>query len=159
MRLKVNFEKCAGCRACEIACSAFHYKKYSPELSRIRIVKFEDKGTDIPITCKQCVDAPCVNNCPTQALYKDPVTGATLLKKELCIGCGVCVEVCPFSAAALDADGLAMICDLCGGNPKCVQICPTKAVEIQDIDQMAAKKRIATAERHSDNVQRKWKLK
>lgn len=159
MRLKVYFEKCTGCRACELACSAKHYKKYSPELSRIRIIKFEDKGTDIPVACKQCINAPCVNNCPVGALYKDPVTMATLLKKEICIGCGVCVEVCPFSAAALDEDGLSMICDLCDGNPECVAVCPVQAIVSEDIAQTEQKKRIITAERHSDNVLKKWRIK
>ena len=159
MRIKVNYDKCTGCRACEVACSAKHYKVYSPELSRIKIIKFEDKGTDIPITCKQCVNAPCVNNCPTQALYKDPVTMATLLKEELCIGCGVCVEVCPFSAASLDNNGISMICDLCGGKPECVEVCPANALELQDIEKTAEDKRVATAKKHSNNVLKKWKLK
>lgn len=140
MRLIVDYEKCAGCRACEMACSAKHYKKYSPELSRIRIVKFEDKGTDIPITCKQCVEAPCVNNCPVNALYKDEKVGAILLKENLCIGCGICMEVCPFSAAAIDENGLAMICDLCGGNPECISVCATKAIKVESIDKTAEKK-------------------
>jgi carbon-monoxide dehydrogenase iron sulfur subunit len=159
VRLKVNYEKCAGCRACEMACSAKHYKKYSPELSRIRIVKFEDKGTDIPITCKQCIEAPCVNNCPVHALYKDEETMATLLKKDICIGCGICVEVCPFSAAALDENGLAMICDLCEGEPECVDVCPVKAIEVRNIEKTVEKKRIKVAEKHSENVLRKWKIK
>ena len=159
MRLKVNYEKCAGCRACEVACSAKHYKKYSPELSRIRIVKFEDKGTDIPITCKQCVEAPCVKNCPVQALYKDEKTGATILKEGICIGCGICVEVCPFSAAAMDENGLSMICDLCGGNPECVAVCPVKALEVQDLEKMVENKRMMVAEKQADSVLKKWKLK
>ncbi len=159
MRLKVHFEKCTGCRACEMACSAKHYKKYSPELSRIRIVKFEEKGTDIPVACKQCVIAPCVTNCPVDALYKDPETMATLLHEEKCIGCGVCVESCPFSAAALDDRGISMICDLCEGNPECVAVCPVDALEATDMAKIEEKKRIATAEKHSQNVMKKWKIK
>jgi len=159
MRLKVNYDKCAGCRACELACSAKHYQVYSTKLARISIVKFEDKGVDIPVVCRQCINAPCIANCPTQALYKDEETNATLVNKDDCIGCGKCVEVCPFSAVRLDENGIAMICDLCGGNPECVEVCATKAIEIQGIDKTSEKKRIAFAEKQIDSVLKKWGLK
>ena len=69
------------------------------------------------------------------------------------------MEVCPFSAAALDEDGLSMICDLCDGNPECVAVCPVQAIEYQDITETEQKKRIITAERHSDNVLKKWRIR
>ena len=130
MRLKVTPEICAGCRACEMACSAKHADMYSPELARLRIMKFEPEGTDIPVTCKQCPKAPCVAACPVGALYKDEKTGATLTHADKCIGCGMCVEACPFAAAKLSPDGEVLICDLCGGEPECAAVCPVKAIEV-----------------------------
>ena len=45
--IKVDIDKCTGCRACEMACSAFHAKpKYSsinPARARIRVVIDETK--------------------------------------------------------------------------------------------------------------------
>ena len=49
MRIKVNYDKCAGCKACELACSARHYQVYSTKLTRINIVKFEDKVWIYPL--------------------------------------------------------------------------------------------------------------
>jgi len=48
---------------------------------------------------------------------------------KLCIGCGACVNVCPFGALKL-VDGVAVvdmdICTLCGA---CVETCPVNAIE------------------------------
>jgi len=44
---------------------------------------------------------------------------------EGCIGCGLCILVCPYGGIYLNqAQKKADKCDLCGGNPKCVQACP-----------------------------------
>lgn len=51
------------------------------------------------------------------------------VKKEMCTGCGSCVEECPVGVIALDGDGKAEIneddCIRCG---TCHDICPEKAV-------------------------------
>ena len=53
-----------------------------------------------------------------------------LIDKELCIGCGACVDECPFDALDL-VDGLAQAdekCTLCG---TCVEVCPEEAITIE----------------------------
>ncbi len=54
--------------------------------------------------------------------------------KEKCTGCGLCVNICPFSAISL-VDNKAAIdlekCTLCGA---CAQICKPKAIEIKKED-------------------------
>jgi len=127
-RLLVDKDACAGCRRCELACSFRHLGKYWPEMSRVRVEKDEGKGLDIPVVCRQCGTAKCVQACPEGALSRDPVTKAVFLDKTRCTQCGLCRDACPFGAVYEDQDGFPLICDLCGGNPACVETCPTGAV-------------------------------
>lgn len=51
------------------------------------------------------------------------------VSKELCIGCGICVDSCPFGAIEIE-DGLAVVgdtCTLCGA---CVETCEVEALEL-----------------------------
>jgi len=51
------------------------------------------------------------------------------INKEKCVGCGICVNICPVNAISIE-DGKASIdqekCIHCG---KCLNICPTNAIE------------------------------
>lgn len=50
--------------------------------------------------------------------------------ESLCIGCGICVEICPESAIGLTKEDVARIdpekCASCGA---CADICPQEAIE------------------------------
>ena len=52
-----------------------------------------------------------------------------VVNKDLCLGCGACVSVCPVEALSLDADGHAEsnkdVCIYCG---TCVDTCPVQAI-------------------------------
>jgi len=126
-------EKCTGCRICEMVCSFQSFKEYNPALSRIHVVTLHKEGLSIPILCKRCDPAPCIEACPTEpekALYKTGKFGIIAVKKDLCIACKSCVIACPFGAIRWNDDvNLPLICHLCGGKPKCVEFCPTKALE------------------------------
>lgn len=89
-------------------------------------------------TCQQCKTALCMEVCPTDAIMRDPDTGAVIVNKDLCTACGMCVEACPFGYMSLD-DFLqkATKCDLCGGNPKCVQVCMAKALHFGSIESLS----------------------
>ena len=115
--------RCSGCRLCEIACSLKHEGIIWPEASRIRI--FEPiPGIDIPHLCAQCDEYPCVNSCPTEALYVDSTTGAVMVDESRCVLCGKCVVACPGKVPRiLPYKKHVLICDLCGGMPECVKIC------------------------------------
>jgi Fe-S-cluster-containing hydrogenase component 2 len=118
-----ELSKCSGCRRCEIACSLFHEKKIWPEASRIRVFMLVP-GLDFPHFCAQCEDYPCVKACPTKALSISKRTGAVLVKKNACIGCGKCIEACPGKIPHMHPkENYILICDLCGGNPQCVKVC------------------------------------
>ncbi|MBQ7307360.1 MAG: 4Fe-4S binding protein [Clostridia bacterium] len=52
------------------------------------------------------------------------------INKEVCIGCGACVETCPVGAIALNEDGKAEINkEICVGCGACVATCPVGAIE------------------------------
>ena len=61
--IKVDIDKCTGCRACEMACSAFHAKpKYSsinPARSRIRVVSDELNDEYVPIRARDYTPSEC----------------------------------------------------------------------------------------------------
>ncbi len=63
-----------------------------------------------------------------------PVESATaVVNAELCAGCWLCVETCPFGAPALDPlFGVSVVnAVLCKGCGTCAAICPSKAVQLQ----------------------------
>ncbi len=63
-----------------------------------------------------------------------PVESATaVVNKDLCAGCGMCVEVCPYDAPALDrlwgvSRINAVLCEGCGA---CAATCPSSAIRMQ----------------------------
>jgi uncharacterized repeat protein (TIGR04076 family) len=137
IRLVADPDICSGCKACEMACSAFHGGAYSPELSRVRIDSEENTCTDVPRICHQCGSAACVRACPVGALERNEETGGLILHEDKCVACGACARACPFGALNLSrSTGKPLVCDLCGGDPMCVKRCPTgalKAVPMEDL--------------------------
>jgi len=124
---------CTGCRACEYACSQFHYKDATrPAASRIYIRRY--KGiVDVPVICWHCEDAPCVKACPTtpRAIEKDKATNIiAYIDDKTCLGakCNKCIEACPAKYLRRHPDtGWPMFCDLCKGDPECVKACEQMA--------------------------------
>lgn len=128
--LCIDFNKCTGCRICEIACSLYRKGVCSPIKSAIHIVKWEKEGVDVPIVCQHCETPLCEAVCPSNAIFRDSMTGVVLVNEERCIGCRMCIATCPFGAASLDPDNHKMIkCNLCEGTPACVKYCEPKAIQ------------------------------
>ncbi len=59
-----------------------------------------------------------------------------VVDQEKCIGCGKCVEVCPYNWRYLEEGKSTVDQDLCIGCGRCVSVCPTKAIsiDVQDPD-------------------------
>lgn len=129
----MDIEKaCSRCRMCELICTFTHHQVANPSRSRIHVVSLE-KGIDMPVTCLNCHDAPCVNICPTGAMNRDFSDAMVTVNPDLCIGCGMCVDACPIGAVYLDQEeGTASKCDLCGGDPQCVRYCPPGVLQLTD---------------------------
>jgi carbon-monoxide dehydrogenase iron sulfur subunit len=123
--------RCTGCGQCEFACSSKHREVHNSNGSRLHIVnKNSDDGFYLPVTCQHCEDPPCMAVCPKEAIYRDDTLNGVLIDRDLCIGCRMCVSVCPSGAMEFDSDrGRAYKCDLCEGNPACVRVCDVKALD------------------------------
>jgi len=163
--------KCTGCKACELACFAEHNKKNNgvgftvgtvtvPVTPKLYLTK--TKAYCMPIQCRHCEDAPCLNACQKHAIYRED--SQVIVDQEKCIGCKDCVLACPFGAIAIlpvsdngevklqkDKEEVkaASKCDLCKdieGGPACVRVCPNDALQLIDANADIEAKNLKTAE-------------
>ncbi len=141
----VDLNRCVGCNACMIACKAQwqipedHFRNWVHPIGPVQ------HGDELSYTfyvaqCMHCDDPPCVPACPTEATYKDPETGIVLVNQELCIGCGYCVEACPYGARFINPKTRKVEkCDFCypllgEDEPACVKTCITGARVFGDLE-------------------------
>jgi carbon-monoxide dehydrogenase iron sulfur subunit len=143
--LKIDYEKCTGCRTCEQVCVLKHDGVINPMRSRIRVVKWDMEGLYIPMSCQQCQDAPCMVGCPVGAISRNDEMNRVEVDYDICIGCRTCVSVCPFGAMNFNPiDRKVTKCDLCDGDPQCVRFCDVKAIQfVESADVSLSKKRTA----------------
>jgi anaerobic carbon-monoxide dehydrogenase iron sulfur subunit len=157
----VDIKKCLACKSCEMACALAHSetKKIEEAVTESpkpqRMVNVEAAGEfGVPIQCRHCEDAPCINICPTGAIQRESEQSPVLIDKELCIGCKLCVLICPFGVLQIGHQGRAIIkCDMCyerakeGKLPMCVEACPTKALKLVSLQEITKSKRRASAKK------------
>jgi carbon-monoxide dehydrogenase iron sulfur subunit len=149
--------KCLACRTCELACAVAHAE--SEDLvqalaagARPRVSVEAAGQMAVPLQCRHCDDAPCVQVCPTAALSRACGQSPVLVDQGRCIGCEFCVQVCPFGVIHLAADRKVIVkCDLCvarlaqGLAPACVASCPVGALAFAEIQEDATRRRRQTA--------------
>ncbi len=153
-------ERCLGCKTCEFECALAHTTAstllealYSgvPFQPRVHVEALDRFG--MPMQCRHCEDAPCVAVCPTGAVHRVPDHSLVLLDADDCIGCRLCLLVCPFGVIEMARNGKAVVkCDQCiqrtqvGQEPACVVACPTGALQFDEItDYVQDRRREAAA--------------
>lgn len=138
--IMVNSSRCLACGFCEIACAVNRdslnktvagaaAEEVRPQ-SRVKVSAQGCPEIYLPVQCRHCDGAPCLDACPAAALYRD-ASGAVFLDETKCVGCWMCVAVCPFGAVKPSrAANVAFKCDRCVGcaYPYCVNACPTGAL-------------------------------
>ena len=68
-----------------------------------------------------------------------------VIDKSKCVGCGVCWEICPFSAISQDEDGLAVVNEaLCKGCGTCVAHCRSGAPNLRGFSNQDVMSQIET---------------
>jgi carbon-monoxide dehydrogenase iron sulfur subunit len=146
--IEVDPGLCTGCNYCSIRCNLHFERNGGLSGSRIKVVRLEGMGASVPIICEHCEDAPCMEVCPTKALYRDHKTGAVLVNEDYCIGCKMCLIACPFGIIRLNPKSHKIIkCDLCGGDPICVKSCPTQALKFVEVARFGADKAFKEADK------------
>ena len=128
--IKVDLDKCNGCRACEVACSAFHSSpknsSNNPARSRIRVIHDPLKDVYVPIRAGDYTPAECTGR------HTYSINGK---EYDECSFCGVS---CPARDVFKEPDsGLPLKCDMCESDPPlaepmCVQWCLADALTYEE---------------------------
>jgi Fe-S-cluster-containing dehydrogenase component len=140
----IDLKKCIGCHACTIACKAEHDIPVGVNRCWVKTVekgRFPDaQRLFLPVLCNQCADAPCMNICPTSALFRRN-DGIVDLHGDSCIGCKACMAACPYDQLFIDPNTrTAEKCNFCANRvenqlePACVSVCPTECRIFGDLD-------------------------
>jgi formate dehydrogenase iron-sulfur subunit len=160
---------CIGCKACEVACKEWNQlpargnggadlemsgQSYDNTLhlsgNTWRHVKFieqfpqpyEGRWLMMSDVCKHCVQAGCLEVCPTGAIIRTEFD-TVVIQSDTCNGCRDCIGACPFGVIDInDVSGTAQKCTLCydrisvGLEPACSKACPTDSIQFGPISEL-----------------------
>lgn len=131
--ININVDKCNGCRACEVICSAFHampkYSSNNPARSRVRVVRDPLRDVYVPLYAGEYTESECIG--------RDKYTIDGKEYDE----CGFCRASCPSRDLFREPDsGLPLKCDLCDGEdePLCVKWCLVGALSVTEREEEVA---------------------
>jgi formate dehydrogenase iron-sulfur subunit len=153
----IDVSKCIGCKACQVACLEWNDKRIPVGENLGSYTIPEDLTPDMftlmrfnewvnPQTqdlewlirkdgCMHCADPGCLAACPAPGAIVQYSNGIVDFDHDKCIGCGYCVEGCPFNIPRISkVDHKAYKCTLCsdriavGQGPACAKACPTHAI-------------------------------
>ncbi|MFH1144358.1 MAG: 4Fe-4S dicluster domain-containing protein, partial [Candidatus Eisenbacteria bacterium] len=98
--------------------------------------------------CFHCTQAACIEACPVEpvkAMTRHPEFGTVYVNQNLCIGCGACVEACPYGVPHVNYDiEKSRKCTGCYDRvandmlPACAKTCPTRAIRYGEKSAMYA---------------------
>ena len=119
-RVVADSSRCIGCQTCMAACIEAHDIPGNIAAPRLRVTRTYEISA--PVACHHCEDAPCAKACPTGALFFDPKNHRIGVNEDNCIGCKSCMKIgCP---AISMKEGKAHVDNtLCVGCGVCEQMC------------------------------------
>lgn len=143
----VDVRRCIGCQACTVSCSMENL----PPIGQFRttVLQYEVDSREagappamvsLPRLCNHCDNPPCVPVCPVQATFQR-TDGVVLVDSSRCVGCGYCVQACPYDARFINHETqTADKCTFCehrleaGLLPACVESCVGGARKIGNLN-------------------------
>jgi tetrathionate reductase subunit B len=174
----MDLRRCIGCSACTVACKAENnvsLGRFRTVIQHKTMGTFPNvTKVNLPLMCNHCEGnekdkvPPCVKVCPEYpgprqtyltpdgkkiryrggATYKRP-DGLIMINNDLCIGCGKCLDGCPYGVRSFDPfvkagkkpekQGVDK-CDFCrhridnGVEPACVNTCQGRARIFGDLN-------------------------
>ena len=157
----VDLSICNGCYCCQIACKDEHvandwtpYAKPQPDTGQFWIGLTEKvrghvphvRVTYTPFMCHHCDDAPCIEDCKAEAIYKRD-DGLVIIDPDKCTGCKLCADTCPHDSIYFNEQlNIAQKCTGCTHLldndeewtvPRCVDQCPTEALKFGEEEDFA----------------------
>ena len=140
----IDQNRCIGCHACTVACKEEHNIAVGVNRTWVKYIekgRYPDTRRHFAVLrCNHCDDAPCIEICPTVALFRR-ADGIVDFDHERCIGCKSCMQACPYDALYIDPDrNTAAKCNFdasridMGYKPACEVVCPTQAILSGDLD-------------------------
>jgi len=141
----IDLRKCVGCQACTVACNSEWEVPASFARTHVRSTgvagAFPKLLSSFDVAqCNHCDHPACVAPCPTGATYQAN-NGIVKVDRDLCIGCGYCVEACPYEARYINPVSKKVDkCDFCsprlerGQEPACVATCTAHAKYFGDLE-------------------------
>jgi len=143
----VRLDRCLGCRSCQLACAVEHSSSKTlfaavAETPRPRHRLYIERADshNIPLTCRHCDPAPCLDACIAGAIHRDE-RGSVVHREDRCVGCWTCLMVCPYGVVGRkQKERIAVKCDRCPDRevPACVGACPTKALVFAEAEEFSA---------------------
>lgn len=128
--IKIDADKCNGCRACEMICSAFHakprYSSNNPARARIRVISDPLRDIFFPVYAGDHAPAECAGR------------NKYLLGGKEYDECTFCRASCSWRDFFKEPDsGLPLKCDMCESDPPldqpmCVKWCITDALTYEE---------------------------
>jgi len=114
----IDEQACWGCKTCEVACKQEMKAPVGVKLIGVgedgpKIVNGTPTFTYRINICKHCDEPPCADACPEEAIIKRS-DGIVVMDYDLCSGCQLCIEACPYDAIDFDHNkSIAQKCNLC----------------------------------------------